>query len=79
MRKYRIVTVHRVVQKIRRSHEIEVDGLAEVAAWLAKGGYGKTLARFGGERIEESEQTLLEATITDVTHCYQKEGSDVSD
>ena len=71
MRKYRIVTVHRLVQTIRRSHEIEADGIAEVAAWLAKGALP-----YVGERIEESEQTLLEATITDVTHCYQEEGKE---
>lgn len=73
MRKYRIVTVHRVTQTIRRSYEFDADGMGEVAAWLTSDDLPYT--HLGGERIEESEQTLLEATITDVTHCY-KEGEE---
>lgn len=69
MRKYRIVTVHRVVQTIRRSYEFDADGMAEVAKWLAQSDLPDT--HLGGRRIEESERTLLEATITDVTHCYK--------
>ena len=74
MRKYRIVTVHQVTQKVRRSHELEAEGIAEVGGWLAQGPLP-----YVGERIEESEQTLLEATITDVTHCYQEEDTNVGD
>ena len=74
MRKYRIVTVHRVVQTMRRSYEFDADGIAEVAAWLASDDLPDT--HLGGERIEESEQTLLEAAITDVTHCYQEESEE---
>ena len=67
MRKYRIATVHRLVQTIRRSHELEADGIAEVAAWLARDDQP-----YIGQDVKPPEWTLLEATITDVTHCYKE-------
>jgi len=63
MRKYRIVTVHRVVQTIEREHTLEADGLAEVSAWLAQGDLP-----YLKERVQHSERMLLEAHIADVTN-----------
>ena len=77
MTRYRIVTVHEVTRKVRRSSEIESETVTDLAAHIIQthGLYSREEAfptalddvdSFGGQRTETFDVRLVEAVITDV-------------
>jgi len=76
MTRYRIVTVHEVTRRVRRSSEIEAEMVTDIAAHIiqAHGLYAREevfptslddVYNFGGQRTETLDVRLLEAVITD--------------
>lgn len=64
MPSYRVVAVYEISKRVRRSHAIDAENMAEAAAALVEPDIP-----YIGERTEHEEIRILEAAITDVGYA----------